>query len=403
MPSSLCTDRQSIFFAIVLALFGIAGNAGADVERADYETYELAEGEILDSELWLHADAATFAGTTHEDISVLSKDIVLSGSLGGDVHALATQLLLFNGTASNQLRFAGRRIQIEGHANKSLVAVASSITLSSVARLDGAAVLVGDTVTTAGEQHGHLWIVANKATIQGELFGDLRIIADDIVLQPGTIIHGNVVYSSASELVPGSKVTIGGEVRRKELVSWGLSYKDYILFQLSLFVSTILIAVPFIRLFPHTIGLSVGFIREAPGRSAMVGIAALWAAPISVALAVLFPITLPLGMIALATLVLFGFLSQIIVALIVGGLLVKNQGPSPFRKVMLTVCCGLVLLYILASIPIVSVIVWMVIITLGTGGLILGCLATQRPAILQPPPSGSAKETPPGSENETNE
>ena len=404
MPYSSRIDRRSFYFAMVLTFFGIVCHVGADVERANYEIYELAEGEVLDSELWLRADTATFAGTAHEDITVFSKDIVFSGSLGGDVHALATQLLLFSGSASNQLRFLGQRqIRIEGHAKKSLVAVASSITLSSVARLDGAAVLVGDTVITAGEQHGDLWVIASKATIQGELFGDLRIIADDIVLQPGTIIHGDVVYSSASELVPGSKVTIGGEIRRQKLPTWGLSYQDYLLFQLSLFVSTILIAMPLIRMFPHTIGMSVGFIREAPGRSAIVGIATLWAAPISAAVAILFPMALPIGIIALATLVLFGFLSQIIVALIVGGLIVRNQGPSSFRRVMLTVCCGLVLLYILVSIPIVSLIVWMVIVTLGTGGLILGSLATQHPTRLQPTPSGPGNETPPGSEHETNE
>ena len=404
MPTFLRADRRPLFFAIVLTCFSIVRHADADVERADDEIYELADGEVLHSELWLRADSATFAGTAHEDISVFCKDLVFSGSFGGDVHALATQRLLFSGTASNQLRFAGQRqIRIEGHAKKSLVAVASSITLSADARLDGTAILVGDTVITAGEQRSHLWVIASKATIQGELFGDLRIIADDIVIQPGTIIHGDVVYSSANELVPGSKVTIDGEVRRKELATWRLSYQDYVLFLLSLFVCTILIAIPLIRLCPHTIGMSVGFIREAPGRSAMVGIAALWVAPIAAVLAMIFPMILPIGMIALALLVLFVFLSQILVALSVGDLLIRNQGPSSFRRVIGTISSGLVLLYILATIPIVSLIVWMVIITLGTGGLILGCLATQRPPKLQPAQSGPVKESPSGSENKMNE
>ena len=362
----------------VVAAVLAAGPALAAVHVAAEESYELPAGERLEQELWLKAGEATLAGDAADDISLFAGSITLSGTLGGDVHALATRQLTFSGTAAEQLRLAGLRIQFDGHARKSVIAAANSISLSDAARLDDAAILVADTVVTGGEQQGPLWVVANKATIQGVINGDLRIIADDIVIQPGTVIRGDVVYSSTRELTPGSRVLIDGEVRRHVVAGPGLSYAGYLRLLLSLFVSTLLLGLPLIRFLPRTLGLSAGLARTAPGRCALAGLAALWLLPLLAVACLFSPVTLPLGLVLLGTLALLGFLAQVVAALVLGSLLHRRPTPPSYARVGLSFAAGLLLLYILAATPIINLMVWIAAITLGTGGLVMGVLASQQ-------------------------
>lgn len=359
-------------------LLCLANETLAVVEAVHLDLYELAADERLEAELWLRTDEATLAGTAEDDLSILARTLTLSGSFDGDVNALASEQLIFSGDASDQLRLLALQVQLDGTARKSLVALARSIAMSPDARLEDAAVLVADTVVTEGYQQGPLWVLANKATIQGELHGSLWILAEDIVIQPGTTIHGDVTYSSPEELIPGSKVTIHGELKRTVVGGPGLTYGGYLMILTAMFLSTLLLGIPLIRFFPRTIGLSAGMIREATGRCILSGMVAVWVLPMFVAAFLLVPLTLPLGLALLCGLVFFGFLSQILVALVLGSLVWRQPAPSTFSRIGITYFLGLLLLYILAAAPILNVMVWIFTATLGLGGLVMGTLASQQ-------------------------
>ena len=53
------------------------------------------------------------------------------------------------------------------------------------------------------------------------------------------------------------------------------------------------------------------------------------------------------------------------------------HGPQSFTRVMLAMILGLVLLYALATLPVVGLAVWFVVTFVGIGALVLGMFETQ--------------------------
>jgi hypothetical protein len=361
-------------------LCGLASPAHA-LQRLHQDVFELPPGQELESELWLTAGTASFDGTARDDIYVYAQGADLAGDFHGDVWVVGTTSLVFRGTAENQVRLAGRQVRVDGELRKSLIAIGESVTLTATSKLDRAAVLVGDTVTVAGEQRGDVWIYANTATVQGTIAGALNVTAGDIVISPGTVIRGDLVYASSRELIPGSKVTVGGEIRRQELRTIGFTYSGYLLLQAILFLSTLIVAIPYLRWFPATAAMSAVTLRTAPLRCLVTGLILVWILPVIGIACLLVPWLLPVGVVLLALLVVTLFLSQAAVAIVVGSLLIRRTGRVRFGSAVTALGIGLLALYILTSMPIFNVATWLLVITLGSGALLWGCIATQQPMV----------------------
>jgi hypothetical protein len=276
----------------VAALLWVGALPAQAVEHRRTSSYELAEGETLAEELWLAASNAVFAGTTMADISVFAQTITLSGEFGQDVNALASGQLHFRGQARDQLRLAGRYLELAGEAGRSLVAVGGTVALGAESRLRDTAVLVGNTVVVDGQADADVWVIANDATIQGTIGGDLRLMAGDVVILPGTHIRGDVVYSSPQVLNPGRQVRIDGELVRRQTRKVGLSYGAYVLLQALLFAGALVVALPFVRLFPRTVMHSAGILVRVPGRCMLVGVALTWITPLAILVLIWFPVTM---------------------------------------------------------------------------------------------------------------
>lgn len=368
------------FAVLVFALLlGLPFSSADAIERLSRDHYELAAGEVVESELWLTAGSATFSGTTRDDIYVYAARVNLTGTFEQDVWACGGTSLVFSGSAENQVRLAGRHVRIEGEFQRSVIALGESVALADSARLHGSAVLIGDTVTTAGDLQGDVWIYANTATIQGSIHGDLTITAGDIVISPGTVIDGDILYASAQELLPGSKVEVGGDVIRKDVPAIGLSYSAYLAWQAMLLGSTVILAIPFLRWFPATAGVSVVMLRSAPVRCLLTGLVIVWIVPLVAVAFLVIPWFFPAGLVMLAGILVLVFFSQITVAIFVGSTLLRQSGAQSFRRVIIALLIGLLVLYILTSAPIVNTAVWLLVATIGSGALVWGCIAAQQP------------------------
>lgn len=301
--------------------------------------------------------------------------------------------------ARDQLRLAGRYLDLRGDAGRSLVAVGGTIALSGDSRLRDAAVLIGNTVVVDGAADAELWVIANEATIQGTIGGNLRIIAGDVVILPGTHIAGDVIYSTPKPLEPGRQVQIDGELVRKQGRTVGLSYPAYLMLQALLFAGALVVALPFVRLFPRTVMHGAGILVRAPGRCMLVGIALTWLTPMAVLLLIWFPVTLPLAIAMLGLLVAYAYLAQVIVALVIGGLLLRRRSSPTPPNAAAALFIGLLLLYILSCIPILSVVVWIGVVTAGVGGLAIGTWSSQQVRI--PPQGLHPADTPPESNEDS--
>ena len=363
-----------------LSLSFIQSAAASGVQQENAEVFTLGRTEELDEEIWLRADEANFEGVTKEDISVWARTVNLAGRFEGDIWVLGTERVTFSGAAAGQIRLAGPVVEMKGEADRSLVAIGAVVNVGGESHIRDTAALLGDSVTIDGQFDENLFVYANKATIQGEIRGTLRLVATDIVILPGTRIDGDLVYSAPRELVPGSKVTIGGEIRRSEAPFIGISSEGLAVLKLAFFTACVLIALPYIRWMPKASAFGIAAISRTPGRSLLVGLLAASCLPAFAAISFHFLLTAPFGLVLLALLFLLMFVSVALVSLTLGGLIYRRLRKGVHPRAIPSFLIGLVVLYIVTFVPILSLVIWGFIWTVGIGGTLLGLWASQQDA-----------------------
>jgi hypothetical protein len=156
-----------------------------------------------------------------------------------------------------------------------------------------------------------------------------------------------------------------------------------------LFVAALMVGIPFAGLLPRLTGNAVRAIRHSSLKCALTGMLCFCLIPMVSTLVLLTLVGIPLGLAMLVVYVLMLYLSKVVVAIAVGGTLMRWRGPQPFGRVMLALSLGLVLLYTATTLPIVGAGVWFIVTFIGAGGLVLGGFQTQ--AVAEPPPLDNEK------------
>jgi len=383
-------------FLIAAGFLLLACTCASAIRFERTETYRLPEGESQADELWLIADSADSAGVYEDDFfGLVGTTSTLSGVYRNDLWILGDEIVM-SGDAEEHARFMGRVLRVSGTVGKSLAAAASSVSIHSEGVVKGDAVLFGENVLIEGEIGGGARIMAVSVTVTGRIHGNLRVVADDIVILPGAYIGGDVVYTSSRELVLDDKVTVGGQLRRKDVEATDVtqqrsSITQTFTLQAFLYLCAIVAALPFVGIFPQFTGTAVRKLRQSAWKCGLVGIAAFCLLPMIAFFAFITIIGIPLSLILMTVYLLFIYLSKVIVALVIGGIAMSRRGPQPFSRVFAALSMGLLLLYLLGALPYIGFMVWILTTLFGLGALVLAVFTSQTHVVadlshLPPPP-----------------
>lgn len=404
------------FLAVFIIL--VSSVAAHAIQMVTTDWFSVDRGQTLTNEVWVLAPDVSIGGTAKDDVlaaciggKVGLGTARLAGIFQNDVSAFGATIDFF-GVATEHVRFLASEITMGGKVGISALAIGNTVTLTTNSVINGDAVLVGQSVLVAGDIRGNLKILANSATLNGIIDGDVRIAADDIILMPGTKIGGDLVYTSAKDLFldPG-KVELAGQLIRKEIVTIPptTSY-DVFVSQAYFYLCALVAGIPFITLFPRFTGQAVRHIRQSAWKCALVGAIALCLIPITSAFVFLTIIGIPLGLLLLLTYAIMLYLAKIVVALAIGGIVLRRRGPQPFNRVFTALSLGLIAIYIMTALPygLGSIVVFVVVLT-GLGGMVLTMfsspIAPELPIPMPMPPStpGTAPSSSPSQRGESQE
>lgn len=369
------------YFLILLLGIGLAGRASG-LRFIKQNQFELSSDACVDEEIWLWADQRILLeGVLRQDIVATANDVDLGGSFEGDVFALG-RIIRFTGFGRDNLRLAGQTILLKGRAERNVLALASSIEADSSARFMQDAVLIANQVIFKGEAR-NLYIVAKEVSLSGVISGRVRISADDIVILPGTQIGGDLVYTSPAELVLDSRVIVSGHVLRSLTPPGGFqqqqpTFQSTVSWSMFLYGGAWVAGLAFAALFPVVTGLAVQALRQRPGWCGLIGIIALGMLPMAGFILLLTMIGIPLGILLLTAGIAFGYLAKLPVALLLGSLLLRLRGPTPFRSVAGALSIGLFILYGAALVPYISPVVTGTTLIFGLGSLLTAVFARGR-------------------------
>ena len=405
-------------FWVVFIVLWMTSMAAQAIQVVTADRFSLDATSTATNECWILAPDVSFHGTAQDDIFAVCAGnkvglghATLAGMFQNDVSVIAAAID-FSGTAKEHARFLANEITMKGDVEISAVAIGNTVTLATNSVIRGDAVLLGQSVVVAGTIAGNVKVLANSVTLSGTVQGDIRIAADDIILMPGTRIGGNLVYTSTKDLfLDPSKVQLDGQLIRKEIkAAASPTAYDIFVSQAYFYLCALVAGLPFIALFPRYTGLAVRHIRQSVWKCALVGTVALCLIPIA-SLFILFTlIGIPLGLLLLLAYAIMLYLTKIVVALGIGGIVLRRRGPQPFSRVFAALSLGLIAIYLLAALPygVGSLVVLAVALT-GLGGMVLAIFSSQVPPELPIPmplpPSmpGTASSSSPSQKDESQE
>lgn len=405
----LFRSQRSMGAALALGiLFTILPCRATAIQLVRTSSYTLHADQTISEELWIVADQqAILDGEVSNDVVALANQVDLAGSFRGDVFALAREVR-FTGFAGDDLRLGGQTVFVQGRADRNGVIVAGAIEVDERAYIGKDAVLVAEQVICKGEVSS-LYVVANEATVGGRIRGKLRIAAEDIIIMPGTVIEGDLVYTAPDDLSLDSRVIVKGSIRKTVTPPGGFAVREPTIrgalsFAMFQYAGALLVGLAFAALFPGTTGMAVQTLRNRPGWCGLVGFVAAGLIPTTAVVLLFSIIGIPLSLSLLASIGLLAYLAKTPVALLIGSALFRLRGPTPFRSVAAALTMGLFLLYGFATLPYIGSVVTGMTLMFGLGSL-LTALFTRDRIFLQPPrpPPMAMPQPPPLSSHTQNE
>lgn len=370
-----------LVYGLILTAWSGPGSQASELHRSD--TFSLAPEEVLENENWIQASTIRLMGRVTDDCFLYGSNLALQAEFDDDLWA-AGQQVNFDGSAKDRVRIAALHLlNISGHLRDGLSAFARTIHIQPGAQIDQASHLAGEHVLIEGRFTSSLWVAATKVTVKGGIEGDLRVIAEDLVILPGSRIGGDIYYTMPSELAVGKGVEFTGQKHRVNLDDYFSGSADWLStlwpsLHLIFFLNALLVGLLFTLSSPRVIGQSVRSCRTAPFRTLFLGLLLFFLLPGIIQLLIFIQFGIPTALFLLTVYLLGLYLGKLIVALSIGGILLRLKGRQPLPRVLLSLAAGTAFLYFVMALPFFGFVVWLSVGSYGLGGMIHAQLESQR-------------------------
>lgn len=341
------------------------------IEFVQTSSFVRGEEETQREELWVSAQTVHLAGTSLDDVFALGNLLDLRGTFSGDVWGSGSDQVIAGGLFKDHVRLASRMIDVSGNLSGSLTAAGNTIKVERTATIGKNLLCLGESVISEGQIQGNVRIVAQKVTLGGQIDGDVSIAAQDIVVLPGTLLNGNLNYTSPQELVLHPSVVLGGTLTRTlEPPPPNELLKPNLAGHFGFAIAALFTGLVFGSVFPRYTAQTVYLLRNSAGACVLTGFAALFLLPVIAFLLLFTVVGLPLSILLLLFYGMLLYLSKISVGFWIGSLLLRRKEFSK-RNAFSTLAAGLLVVYALSAFTAASMMVGILVILFGLGALLL--------------------------------
>lgn len=361
------------FASVLLLLAVLVRGAAAESIWVTTNQYALPDDQLIAGQLYVVADQASLGGVVADDVFLLAQgQAVFSGTNGGDTWVVASQAQL-GGRMLDHVRVAGQSVIVRGDLERSLYALGSAVVLSTGCVVRGDVMAAGENVTLEGTVGGQVHIMAQSVTLAGNFAGNVNVVAQDIVVMPGAFVAGDLRYTSPKELFLDNRSQLGGELQRvlpanAEQASSSPSIASLVLLLIQA-IAALLAGLAFSALFPRAVGRATRLVRFSLLRCMVAGFSALFLVPVLALAAALTMVGLPLAILVAALAGSLLYVGKIVVALVLGGLLLRRRGPQSFGVAASAMAIGLFLLYGSFALPVIGGSLALAVAVIGSGAL----------------------------------
>jgi cytoskeletal protein CcmA (bactofilin family) len=356
-------------FGIVLAVL-LAVQGASAIEFIQRDQFISSDAETLRDEMWISAPTITISGEALDDLFAAGNILDLRGNFKSDVWGCGTQVIAA-GRFSDHVRLVAKMLQVSGTLGNSLTAMGTTVKIDPTSVIAKNMLLFGETIISEGTVGGNVRIVAQQATLGGKIAGDVSIAAQEIVILPGTVIGGNLNYTSSKELVLSPSVMLGGKMDRtfeapppKQYLNPNLA--GHFVFALA----ALLTGLAFSSIFSVYSANSVQLLRTSRSTCLLIGFAALFLIPLSAFLLLFTFIGAPLSILLFLFYLILLYLSKIAVGFWLGALILRRKEITKQNRAG-ALALGLLIIYTLTAVTALSFIINVLVAVAGLGALLL--------------------------------
>jgi cytoskeletal protein CcmA (bactofilin family) len=378
LPIMLKIFPSLICFALILAPQVPATEKDTEIEESDHrEIVAIPAGEVIDHDYFAFGDSIEISGIVNGDVYAAGGSVFVDGQINGDLLAAGGEVTI-SGTISQDARIAGGRLTINGNIKRNLTVAGGNVEMTPAATVQGGVVGAGGNFHLGGVVGRSALIGAGRLVVSNAIGEDLEVAAGTIRLTSKANVSGDFTYSSGEAASIDSEAKIEGEVTQKQLpIEFRPSIEGLLalyaglklLFVLASFVSTLILGLVLIRVYPKFSKRAMAQLTEQPLASAGLGFLALIITPIVVGMLGMTFIGLPLALILLAVFFIYVYLARIFVIAWVGHLIFDRLGKAHYEKWAFVI--GLILYSFITLLPFIGTIATFLAILFGLGTFLL--------------------------------
>lgn len=308
------------------------------------------------------------------DLLAAGGRISVERNVGTDA-AIAGGSIDIRAPIGQDLRVAGGTVNVDTNIGGELLGAGGTVRVGEGAAVAGSAWLAGSDVVMAGKVGKGAKIVANKITLSGTIDGDTHLYAREINFMPGARINGDLFYTSPKPLAQDKAAQVSGTITREPTPEgWNAERsgrRAMAWFSPFFVLSMLAVGALLYLLFPNAVVGVQRTVKQYPLRSLLTGLALVFAVP---PVAIIFMVTvigIPIGFILFALYPLMLLLGYLAAAFFVGRRAadaMKQSQQLGFGRQLLFLLLALIVLCIVAWIPFLGALIFIVLLMMGIGG-----------------------------------
>ncbi len=368
--------NKKLFLSLAAILILLPSLAHASEIKSGNSVY-LSKEETINGNLYTASNSITIDGEIKGDLVAVAQTITINGRLDGDLIA-AAQTVTVNGEINGNIRLASNSAHLNGLTARNVNFIGNSLTIGKEAKI-GWDLLSGALNTDImGSVGGSVYGGGDNLILSGQVAKDFNFSGNQsvqtIILTKEAVINGNLYYNENAKINLQDGATVSGQTnivkneKNKQPDSnsyiWSLLYRIFA----ALILGLVLIYVgKNLLLKLHITG------QEKILTSFFWGLLAFLVAPAAIILLTFTIIGIPLAIILLISWVLFFWLGKILTAIFLGREILKLFAKNKLKdkNLILALATGVIIAWLLFSIPVIGWILSFVASCFGLGTLIV--------------------------------
>lgn len=377
-PAMLKLFSPLICFALILAPQVPATQKDRETEESGMrKIVTLPAGEVIDGDYFAFGDSIEISGIVNGDVYAVGGSILIEGQINGDLLAAGGEVAI-SGTILEDARILGGGVTINGDVKRNLTVAGGNVELAPGASIQGGVVGTGGNVHLAGIVGRSVFLGAGRLVVLNAIGGDLNVAAGVIRLTSKASVSGDFTYWSEEAASIDHEAKIEGKVTQKPLpIKFRPSFEKLVaiyaglklLLALVNFVSTLILGILLIRIYPIFSKKAIQQIQGQPLASAGLGFLTLLLTPVIAAMLGITLIGIPVALILLAVFFVYIYLARIFVIAWIGNAIFTRMGKAHYEGWAFVV--GLLVYSFLTVPPFLGGVATFFAILFGLGALLL--------------------------------